>query len=253
MFILSSLVIALVGCGTSSGVSSEPALPTTASPAAITTVRSTGQARSETTTGPTTTTSPPTTTTTGALTITRVVDGDTVDVSTGDIVRLIGIDTPEAGECGYREATNRLLALVGGQIVTLEAGARDDADRYGRLLRYVLVDGVDSGGVLVAEGFAQPRYNSTDGYGAHRREAEYAAEARPSSVCNLAPATTASATPMPTTASGAQTVPTSTAPPTAVYYTSCSAARAAGAAPLYRGEPGYRSGLDGDGDGVACE
>lgn len=33
----------------------------------------------------------------------------------------------------------------------------------------------------------------------------------------------------------------------------CSEARAAGAAPLHRGEPGYRSGLDRDGDGVACE
>jgi hypothetical protein len=38
-----------------------------------------------------------------------------------------------------------------------------------------------------------------------------------------------------------------------VYYENCSAARAAGAAPLYRGEPGYRAGLDRDGDGVACE
>lgn len=37
------------------------------------------------------------------------------------------------------------------------------------------------------------------------------------------------------------------------YYSNCSAARAAGAAPLHRGEPGYRSGLDRDGDGVACE
>lgn len=36
-------------------------------------------------------------------------------------------------------------------------------------------------------------------------------------------------------------------------FTSCSAARAAGAAPLRRGEPGYRAAMDGDGDGVACE
>ena len=33
----------------------------------------------------------------------------------------------------------------------------------------------------------------------------------------------------------------------------CDAARAAGAAPLHRGDPGYRSALDGDDDGVACE
>lgn len=37
------------------------------------------------------------------------------------------------------------------------------------------------------------------------------------------------------------------------YYPSCKAARAAGAAPLYQGDPGYRSDLDRDGDGVACE
>lgn len=41
--------------------------------------------------------------------------------------------------------------------------------------------------------------------------------------------------------------------PTSVYYANCSEARAAGAAPLYSGSAGYRSGLDRDGDGVACE
>ena len=38
-----------------------------------------------------------------------------------------------------------------------------------------------------------------------------------------------------------------------VYYENCDAARAAGAAPLHRGDPGYGAHLDGDGDGVACE
>lgn len=38
-----------------------------------------------------------------------------------------------------------------------------------------------------------------------------------------------------------------------VYYANCGAARAAGAAPILVGEPGYRRGLDRDGDGVACE
>jgi hypothetical protein len=45
------------------------------------------------------------------------------------------------------------------------------------------------------------------------------------------------------------------APPAAseVYYKNCAAARAAGAAPLYRGQPGYRPALDRDNDGIACE
>jgi hypothetical protein len=38
-----------------------------------------------------------------------------------------------------------------------------------------------------------------------------------------------------------------------VYYANCTAARAAGAAPIYSGQPGYRTALDGDKDGVACE
>lgn len=38
-----------------------------------------------------------------------------------------------------------------------------------------------------------------------------------------------------------------------VSYANCSQAKAAGAAPLHRGDPGYSSKLDRDGDGTACE
>lgn len=76
-------------------------------------------------------------------------------------------------------------------------------------------------------------------------------------------------TPVSVTAGAVATAPVSTAPappaPTAtvpvpapapgidVYYANCTAARAAGAAPLFVGDPGYRRALDRDGDGVACE
>lgn len=43
------------------------------------------------------------------------------------------------------------------------------------------------------------------------------------------------------------------APEPEVFYKNCAAARAAGAAPIYRGQPGYRSKLDADGDGIACD
>lgn len=43
------------------------------------------------------------------------------------------------------------------------------------------------------------------------------------------------------------------APAQSAYYPNCAAARSAGAAPLYAGDPGYSSKLDRDGDGVACE
>lgn len=38
-----------------------------------------------------------------------------------------------------------------------------------------------------------------------------------------------------------------------VTYSGCNAVRAAGKAPLYAGQPGYRPEMDGDGDGIACE
>ncbi|MDQ3628798.1 MAG: excalibur calcium-binding domain-containing protein [Actinomycetota bacterium] len=51
--------------------------------------------------------------------------------------------------------------------------------------------------------------------------------------------------------------PTTTPPPAPpsgdVYYENCDAARAVGAAPVYRGDPGYGTHLDADGDGVGCE
>jgi hypothetical protein len=37
------------------------------------------------------------------------------------------------------------------------------------------------------------------------------------------------------------------------HWSRCDEARAAGSAPIYIGEPGYRDGLDGDADGIACE
>jgi hypothetical protein len=41
--------------------------------------------------------------------------------------------------------------------------------------------------------------------------------------------------------------------PASVYYSGCNEVRAAGAAPLLIGEPGYRPEMDGDDDGIACE
>lgn len=64
------------------------------------------------------------------------------------------------------------------------------------------------------------------------------------------PTTTTVATPPP---QPVVVIPTPTPAPASAYYENCDAARAAGAAPLYRGDPGYRSGLDRDDDGVACE
>ena len=53
----------------------------------------------------------------------RVIDGDTFATSGNQSVRLFGVDTPERGEECYREATNRLRELAGGE-VRVELGPR---------------------------------------------------------------------------------------------------------------------------------
>lgn len=57
----------------------------------------------------------------------------------------------------------------------------------------------------------------------------------------------------PAPAAPAPYVAPAPAAPAAVYYKNCTAARAAGAAPVYQGSPGYGTHLDRDGDGIGCD
>lgn len=57
---------------------------------------------------------------------------------------------------------------------------------------------------------------------------------------------------LPREANSPQPEPTTQSSPD-VYFSSCREAREAGAAPMREGQPGYRPGLDGDRDGIACE
>ena len=67
-----------------------------------------------------------------AISVLRVIDGDTFTTSGNQSVRLFEVDTPERGEKCYREATARLRELAGGE-VRVELGPRS-RDRYERLL-----------------------------------------------------------------------------------------------------------------------
>ena len=87
-------------------------------------------------------------------------------------MRLVGIDTPERGECGYERASDNLARLVLGKQVHL-AISDEDTDRYGRLLRYVDAGSVDAGLSQIKQGYAIARYDSRDGYGFHPREPIY--------------------------------------------------------------------------------
>lgn len=174
--------------------------------------------------------------------MTHVVDGDTLDVN-GVRVRMIGIDTPERGQRGYREAKALVNHFVGNQgVVVVNNDKGQLTDRYGRELGYVHRNDFDLGEVLLRWGLAEARHDSRDGYDAHPRETLYRKidAATPDHSC----------VPSPKTPSPRPTTPTTTP---GVYYANCAAVRAAGKAPLRSWEPGYNSRLDRDGDGVACE
>lgn len=79
-----------------------------------------------------------------AVAVTRVIDGDTIQLEGGWKVRYIGIDTPESVdprkpvECFAKEAAGENRRLVEGKIIRLEKDV-SEIDKYGRLLRYVYV------------------------------------------------------------------------------------------------------------------
>ena len=81
--------------------------------------------------------------------VTKIIDGDTIEIDTGERVRLIGINSPEVGEDCYEEAKEELERLILGKKVTLEADV-EDKDKYGRLLRYIYADFSLQGGDIVS-------------------------------------------------------------------------------------------------------
>jgi len=70
----------------------------------------------------------------------RIVDGDTVVLHNGTIVRYVGITSPETGEPFEKEATEANRKLVEGITVKLEYD-NYKADKFGRILAYLITPG----------------------------------------------------------------------------------------------------------------
>lgn len=94
-----------------------------------------------------------------------VTDGDTLHVlidGKDETVRLIGVDTPETVDpkkpvqCYGPEASSHTKELLQGKQVTLEADpTQGDRDKYGRLLRYVYLEGENINQELLLDGYAR--------------------------------------------------------------------------------------------------
>lgn len=83
------------------------------------------------------------------VSVTRVIDGDTFEVSTGKQVRVLGIDSCEMSTQGGVEAKQWAENTLAGRTVTLTQEPGVDLDKYGRQLRYVATDAGDFGEMMV--------------------------------------------------------------------------------------------------------
>jgi micrococcal nuclease len=107
-----------------------------------------------------------------AVIVSYVSDGDTFKLSTGETIRLIGLNTPEIGQKCSSEATNKLKELVLGKEITLKQDV-DNKDQYGRLLRYIYVGNTFINLEMVKLGFAHKyEYGSNTKYSSQFEQAE---------------------------------------------------------------------------------
>jgi micrococcal nuclease len=88
--------------------------------------------------------------------VTRVIDGDTIELESGVKIRYLLVDTPETSggvECFGNEAKQFNSDLVLNQTVSISYDEQC-TDNFGRTLAYVSVDGREVNTLLVERGYA---------------------------------------------------------------------------------------------------
>jgi micrococcal nuclease len=87
--------------------------------------------------------------------VTKIIDGDTFETEIGQTVRIIGINAPEISDIFGQESKGYLSDLIVNRTVDLQSdNISNDTDQYHRLLRYVMLDGVDINKKMISDGFA---------------------------------------------------------------------------------------------------
>jgi endonuclease YncB( thermonuclease family) len=190
-----------------------------------------------------TTTTPPT----PSLQVASVVDGRTVLGSNGKRVQVVGLAAP--GECWAQSATDFATKTLSGKEIRVVAAA-------GELATVLLPDGTDFAVSALRQGMAKAEATAGSALTTAQAVAQQAGAGLWGGTCKGADTIAPPPPPPPAPTVQQPVAPQPTAkpdPPSSVSYKNCAAVKAAGAAPLYAGQPGYGSHLDRDGDGVACE
>ena len=87
-------------------------------------------------------------------TVTEVTDGDTLKLSTDQTFRLYGVNSPEVKEPYFEEAKAFTQNLVLNKEISFEQEENYKEDKFGRILGYVFVDGINLNLELVRNGLA---------------------------------------------------------------------------------------------------
>jgi len=108
--------------------------------------------------------------------ISRVIDGDTLEVNSSEgieKIRLLGINTPEKDMPGYGQAKSFLLPLEGREISITYTN--EDIDKYGRMLRYAFYNNLFLNEEILKHGFANLYIYEEDKYTKELEKAEESA------------------------------------------------------------------------------
>lgn len=199
----------------------------------------------------------------------NIIDGDTADLildrkdEASIKARFLLIDAPEMDSKYGEESKKRVIELFKeADLIQIEYEG-NKKDKYDRDLVHVWLDGILLQEILVTEGYAIARY--IDGYISDSKYEQTMYDSQDyakrnnlvvwkdgdSSYTSKAeyPAAPVYAAPAVSTTPAATEAPASSN----VYYKNCTEVRAAGAAPIYPGDPGWQSKFDRDNDGIGCE
>jgi endonuclease YncB( thermonuclease family) len=186
-----------------------------------------------------------TTSTVPVVTITEVADGRTIVGSDGKQVQIAALAEP--GPCWADPAVDFTKNTLVGKEVRFVV-------QSGGAVSVLLPDGTDFAVLAVGRGVTRTEAAASGALATAQNAAKLAGLGLWGTPCHgLDTLPPPPPPPVPTTKIVAPEPPPPAPPAQGVYYPNCAAAKAAGAAPLHVGQPGYRKQLDRDGDGVACE
>jgi len=101
--------------------------------------------------------------------IQKIIDGDTLELSTGERVRLKGINTPESSMPYYTEAKTFLQSIVQNKLIQIE---NHGTDKYGRILAHIFINNRNVNAQILEQGLATLYYYESDSHYDELKEAE---------------------------------------------------------------------------------